>query len=93
MHIGNASAEIAVRRLFPKGSVMSIHYVIDDQGQKIAVVVPIHEWEALLGKLVDEDGLSPEEASGADESWHEYLAGKTRELSQVKKALLYERQD
>jgi PHD/YefM family antitoxin component YafN of YafNO toxin-antitoxin module len=86
----DTSAEISVRKLFPK---MSIHYVTDEQGEKIAVVVPIQEWEALLGRLEDDDSLSPEEASRAEESWQEYVAGRTRTLSQVKKALLTERQD
>jgi PHD/YefM family antitoxin component YafN of YafNO toxin-antitoxin module len=80
-------------KTFSEEEAMSIQYVTDEQGEKIAVVVPIQEWEALLGRLEDDDSLSPEEASRADESWQEYVAGRTRTLSQVKKALLYERQD
>lgn len=72
---------------------MSIQYVTDDQGQHVAVVVPIREWEAILDRLEDDDHLTIEEATRAEEAWQEYLDGKTQTLAQVKKALLDERED
>jgi PHD/YefM family antitoxin component YafN of YafNO toxin-antitoxin module len=41
---------------------MSIQYVTDEQGKRIAVLIPIEEWEALWEQLTDDDEpLTPEE--------------------------------
>lgn len=50
---------------------MSIHYQTDEQGNRVAVVIPLAEWEALLERLaasaagdapIRAFGLTPEEA-------------------------------
>ena len=61
---------------------MPIQYITDARGEKVAVVVPLAEWEALQEKL---DKLTPAEAAAADDAWQDYLAGKTKPLAQVVK--------
>ena len=50
---------------------MSIQYQTDEQGQRIAVVIPIEEWEALQERLsgrvsgvapIEDFGMTPTEA-------------------------------
>jgi PHD/YefM family antitoxin component YafN of YafNO toxin-antitoxin module len=69
---------------------MPIQYITDARGKKVAVVVPLAEWEALQDKL---DKLTEAEASASDESWADYLAGKTKPLAQVIKEQLHDRRD
>ncbi len=69
---------------------MPIQYITDGEGKKVAVVVPLEEWEALQEKL---DKLTPAEAAASDAAWQDYLAGKTKPLSQVIKEQLNERDD
>ncbi len=69
---------------------MPIQYITDAKGRKVAVVVPLKDWEALQEKL---DKLNPGEAAASDEAWQDYLAGKTKPLSQVIKEQLNERDD
>ncbi len=69
---------------------MPIQYITDPKGKKVAVVVPMEEWEALQEKL---DKLTPAEASASDASWQDYLAGKTKPLAKVMKEQLHDRED
>ena len=69
---------------------MPIQYITDARGEKVAVVVPLAEWEALQEKL---DKLTPAEAGAADDAWQDYLAGKTKPLAQVIKEQLHDRED
>ncbi|MGA7563016.1 MAG: hypothetical protein WBW55_07440 [Desulfobaccales bacterium] len=69
---------------------MPIQYITDPKGKKVAVVVPMEEWEALQEKL---DKLTPAEASASDAAWEDYLAGKTKPLAQVMKEQLHDRED
>jgi len=69
---------------------MPIQYITDARGEKVAVVVPLAEWEALQEKL---DKLTPAEAAAADDAWQDYLAGKTKPLAQVIKEQLHDRED
>ena len=45
---------------------MPIQYIYYARGKKVAVVVPLEEWEALQDKL---DKLTPAEAAASDEVW------------------------
>ena len=74
---------------------MAVHYLTDVRGKKVAVVVPIEEWEALQAKLRDLAyfELSPEEAAASDTAWQDFLAGKTKPLAQVIKEQLHDRED
>ena len=69
---------------------MPIQYITDVLGEKVAVVVPLAEWEALQEKL---DRLTPAEAAAADDAWQDYLAGQTKPLAQVVKEQLHDRED
>jgi PHD/YefM family antitoxin component YafN of YafNO toxin-antitoxin module len=41
---------------------MKIHYVTDEEGNKIAVVIPIEDWEVIWEQLTDDDeSITPEE--------------------------------
>jgi PHD/YefM family antitoxin component YafN of YafNO toxin-antitoxin module len=69
---------------------MPIQYITDDEGKKVAVVVPMAEWEALQEKL---DKLTPAEAAASDSAWQDFLAEKTKPLAQVIKEQLHDRKD
>lgn len=74
---------------------MSVQYLTDARGKKVAVVVPLAEWEALQAKLRDlsYQELSPEEAVASDVALEDFLAGKTKPLAQVVKEQLHDRED
>ena len=69
---------------------MPIQYITDARGKKVAVVVPVEEWQALQEKL---DKLTQAEAAASDAAWQDYLAGKTKPLAQVIKEQLHDRKD
>jgi len=69
---------------------MPIQYITDARGKKVAVVVPLEEWEALQEKL---DKVTSAEAAASDDAWQDYLAGKTKPLAQVIKEQLHDRED
>ncbi len=69
---------------------MPIQYITDARGKKVAVVVPVEEWQALQEKL---DKLTPAEAAASDAAWQDYLAGQTKPLDQVIKEQLHDRRD
>jgi PHD/YefM family antitoxin component YafN of YafNO toxin-antitoxin module len=74
---------------------MIVQYLTDAKGKKVAVVVPLKEWEALQAKLRDLTSveLSPEEAAASDAAWEDFLAGKTKPLAQIIKEQLHDRED
>jgi PHD/YefM family antitoxin component YafN of YafNO toxin-antitoxin module len=69
---------------------MPIQYITNTRGKKVAVIVPLEEWEALQQKL---DKLTQAEALASDAAWADYLAGKTKPLAQVIKEQLHDRRD
>ncbi len=74
---------------------MAVQYLTDAKGKKVAVVVPLKEWEALQAKLRDLafEELTPAEAAASEAAWQDYLAGKTKPLAQVIKEQLHDRED
>lgn len=73
---------------------MNIQYVTDEQGQKLAVMVPIHDWEALLVKNLEyADDVTPEEIVEAEAAWADIQANpeKAEPIEQVMKELLDDR--
>jgi len=74
---------------------MAVQYLTDDKGKKVAVVVPMEEWEALQAKLRDLtfEELTPAEVAASDAAWQDFLAGKTKTLAQVVKEQLHDRED
>jgi PHD/YefM family antitoxin component YafN of YafNO toxin-antitoxin module len=69
---------------------MPIQYITNARGKKVAVIVPLEEWQALQEKL---DKLTQAEESASDAAWTDYLAGKTKPLAQVIKEQLHDRRD
>lgn len=55
---------------------MGVQYVLDAEGRRSAVIVPIEEWEALRVKNLEyaEDRLSAEEVAEAEAAWTDYQA-------------------
>lgn len=55
---------------------MGVQYVLDAEGRRSAVIVPIEEWEALRVKNLEyaEDRLSDEEIAEAEAAWADYQA-------------------
>jgi PHD/YefM family antitoxin component YafN of YafNO toxin-antitoxin module len=74
---------------------MAVQYLTDAKGKKVAVVVPLKEWEALQAKLrgLTLEELTPAEASASEAAWQDFLAGKTKPLAQVIKEQLHDRED
>jgi hypothetical protein len=56
---------------------MGILYQTDEQGKRLAVVIPIAEWEALQARLRGEARLSPQDEQDRREA-HDALAQETR---------------
>ncbi|MCL4502514.1 MAG: hypothetical protein M1438_11775 [Deltaproteobacteria bacterium] len=74
---------------------MGVQYLTDAKGKKVAVVVPLKEWEALQAKQRDltYEELTQEEAVASDAAWEDFMAGKTKSLAQVIKEQLHDRED
>ena len=55
---------------------MTVQYITDEHGRKLAAVVPIDEWEALRVMNLEyaEDEIPPEELAEADAAWAGYQA-------------------
>ena len=70
---------------------MSIQYVLDAEGRRSAVIVPIEEWEALRVKNLEfaEDQLSAEEIAEAEAAWAQYQAdpGSAQPVEEVMRQL------
>jgi PHD/YefM family antitoxin component YafN of YafNO toxin-antitoxin module len=50
--------------------MMKLHYLTDDEGRQVAVVVPIEQWEAILEQLTDD------EVPLTEEDWQAIREGK-----------------
>ena len=74
---------------------MAVQYLTDAKGKKVAVVVPLKEWEAMQAKLLDltPEDLTQSEAAAAEAAWEDFLAGKTKPLARVLKEQLHDRED
>ncbi|MFH1076544.1 MAG: hypothetical protein V1753_06850 [Pseudomonadota bacterium] len=66
---------------------MEYQYITSQSGKTIAVVVPIHLWEAMQDML-EQDAISDQELHEAEQGWQEYLAGKGQPIEQVMQELL-----
>jgi hypothetical protein len=71
---------------------MEYQYITNKAGKRIAVVVPLKEWETLQSKM-KEECLTDAEIREAEQGWKDYLAGKGEPIDQVKKELLVDRDD
>ena len=71
---------------------MEYQYVTNKNGETVAVVVPLQEWEALQSKL-EEEYLTDAEIKEAEQSLRDYIAGKGEPVEQVMKELLEDRND
>lgn len=49
---------------------MKLHYLTDDEGRQVAVVVPIEQWQAILEQLTDD------EVPFTDEDWQAIKEGQ-----------------
>lgn len=69
---------------------MAIQYQTDEQGRRVAVVVPLAQWELLqdIRPGDPEDGVTPEEAARMAQAWEEYRRGEFSDLDDVRKRLL-----
>ncbi|MEW6267032.1 MAG: hypothetical protein AB1641_28490 [Thermodesulfobacteriota bacterium] len=75
---------------------MNIHYVTDERGKRVAVIVPIHEWEALgLRNMEFADDVPEDEIVEAEAVWKEFQAdpSSAKTVEQVIKEQLEERDD
>jgi len=75
---------------------MDIQYMVDKQGQKVAVVIPIEDWEAIQARDIEyADDVTPEEIAEAEAAWAEYQAdpGTAKPIEQVMREQLVERDD
>ena len=67
---------------------MKIHYLIDDEGKQVAVVVPIEQWEAILEQLTDDEvPLTEEDWQAIREGKEAIKRGKYVTLEEFKKEL------
>ncbi|MBN1227093.1 MAG: hypothetical protein JXA79_08875 [Deltaproteobacteria bacterium] len=71
---------------------MEYQYITDKDGEAIAAVIPLKEWEALQYKM-EEESLTDTEIKEAEQSWRDYLAGRGEPVEQVMKELLENRND
>jgi hypothetical protein len=53
---------------------MNVQYITDEQGKKIAVIVPLAEWEALQAHIEYADDVPPELIAEAEKALAEYEA-------------------
>ena len=75
---------------------MGIQYMVDKQGQKVAVVIPIEDWEAIQARDIEyADEVTPEEIAEAEAAWAEYQADPStaKSIEQVMREQLVERDD
>jgi PHD/YefM family antitoxin component YafN of YafNO toxin-antitoxin module len=68
---------------------MNVKYVTDDSGKRSAVIVPLKEWESIMGKINDmrEDleALSPEDEIDRRAAYGELNRGETLNLREAVK--------
>lgn len=66
---------------------MKLHYLTDDEGRQVAVVVPIEQWEAILEQLTDDEvPLTEEDWQAIREGKEAIKRGEYVTLEEFKKA-------
>lgn len=62
---------------------MSIQYQTDEQGNRIAVVIPLDEWEALQAELHGEVHLSAKDEEERREAYDALAQGEALDLGKA----------
>jgi predicted negative regulator of RcsB-dependent stress response len=62
---------------------MSIQYQTDEQGQRIAVVIPVDEWEALQAELRGDALLSPKDEEDRRDAYEALVRGEALDLGRA----------
>ncbi len=64
---------------------MKLHYLTDDEGRQVAVVIPIEQWEAILEQLTDDEvPLTEEDYQAIREGKEEIKRGEVISLQELK---------
>ncbi|WP_449244250.1 hypothetical protein [Desulfobacca acetoxidans] len=64
---------------------MKLHYLTDDEGRQVAVVIPIEQWEAILEQLTDDEvPLTEEDYQAIREGKEEIERGEVISLQELK---------
>jgi PHD/YefM family antitoxin component YafN of YafNO toxin-antitoxin module len=65
---------------------MKLHYLTDDEGRQVAVVVPIEQWVAILEQLTDDEvPLTEEDFQAIREGKEEIKRGELISLEELKR--------
>jgi PHD/YefM family antitoxin component YafN of YafNO toxin-antitoxin module len=65
---------------------MKLHYLTDDEGRQVAVVIPIEQWEAILEQLTDDEvPLTEEDFLAIREGKAEIERGELISLEELKR--------
>ncbi|MDQ7830983.1 MAG: hypothetical protein RDU30_04585 [Desulfovibrionaceae bacterium] len=59
---------------------MSVQYMTDESGRKVAVVIPVAQWEAIQSELRGEAVLSVQDEADRREAYAELAAGESLDL-------------
>jgi len=62
---------------------VGILYQTDEQGKRLAVVVPIAEWEALQARLRGDASLSPQDEQGRRDAHDALVKGDVLDLGKA----------
>jgi len=62
---------------------MSVQYMTDETGRKVAVIIPMAQWEAIQSELRGEAVLSPQDEADRREAYAELAAGESLDLGQA----------
>jgi hypothetical protein len=62
---------------------MGIQYQTDEQGNRVAVVVPLAQWEALQAELRGKARLTPEDEADRRDAYHALSRGDALDLCQA----------
>jgi PHD/YefM family antitoxin component YafN of YafNO toxin-antitoxin module len=64
---------------------MNIQYVTNDQGERVAVQIPIKDWEAIWEQLTDNEPLTDEDWQAIQEGKEEIERGEYITLEELKR--------
>lgn len=62
---------------------MGIQYQTDEQGNRVAVVVPLEQWEAMQAELRGEARLTPEDETDRHDAYEALSRGDALDLCQA----------
>ncbi|MHC1790611.1 hypothetical protein [Solidesulfovibrio sp.] len=62
---------------------MSIQYQTDEQGNRVAVVIPLAEWEAIQAELLGDAQLTSKDETDRREAYAELERGETLDLGRA----------